>query len=68
MRKTHTERMVEELKATGMTRPIIQYGERKWISYKDYTKEVLAIVGKEGYYVGNDAPRGGAMGKFIKKI
>lgn len=65
---THTYRMIKDLFETGECRPVIQYGTGRRTSYKDYTDEVLEIINKSFVVIGNDAPRGGAMGKYIKLI
>lgn len=62
----HADRMVKELKETGMCRPVVSYGHGRWTTYVDHTSEVLEVIGRENVEIGNDAPRGGATGKFIK--
>ena len=65
-KNTHTYKMIKDLFENGECRPVIQYGSGRRTSYKDYTDEVLSFINKISVEVGNDAPRGGAMGKFIR--
>lgn len=65
-KNTHVCKMIKDLFETGECRPVIQYGNGRRISYRDYTSEVLSFINKTSIEIGNDAPRGGAMGKFIR--
>jgi hypothetical protein len=62
----HVDAMVKELKETGICRPVVAYGSGRRTTYVDHTHEVLEVIGKDNVVIGNDAPRGGATGKFIK--
>lgn len=68
LKNTHQYKMVLELFEKGECRPVIQYGTGRRTSYKDYTDEVLEIINKDFVVIGNDAPRGGVMGKYIRLI
>jgi len=50
-------------------RPVVSYGAGKRTTYVDHSGTIYAILEKIGaapVTEGNDAPRGGAMGKWIK--
>lgn len=68
LKNTHQYKMVQDLFEKGECRPVIQYGTGRRTSYKDYTDEVLSLINKNCIIIGNDAPRGGAMGKYIRLV
>lgn len=65
-KNTHVCKMIKDLFETGECRPVIQYGCGKRTSYTDYTDDILSFINRDCVRIGNDAPRGGAMGKFIQ--
>ena len=48
-------------------RPVVSYGSRRNITYKDFSYESCMLLTKLGidYGTGNDAPRGGQLGDYI---
>ena len=58
--------LIVELLTIGICRPVVSYGYGRYITYRDYTDDILAIINTNSVEIGNDAPRGGKLGKFIK--
>ena len=64
--REHEKRLLLDLFTTGMCRPVVQYGSGRRTTYVDHTDYVLKWIDEDRLEFGNDAPRGGAMGKYIK--
>ena len=60
--------MVQDLLNNGKTYTIHTSGRGRNTQYRDYTNDLCTALNFAGvpYEEGNDAPRGGAYGKFIK--
>ena len=52
----------------GLIRPVKNAGSGRFHSYADYTRDITAMLDLLGirYTTGNDAPRGGKSGNWIK--
>ena len=56
------------IKPSGLIRPCYTSGSGRYTSNQDYTNDLCAILDLLGikYQRGNDAPRGGATGQWVK--
>ena len=67
---TKAYQMVAELATNEKTiiRPCYTSGSGRWTSNQDHSERVIELLNAMNvkYVEGNDAPRGGATGKFIR--
>lgn len=61
-KNTNAGKCLKDLFTTGMCRPVTKYR----MSTNDCTRAVLKYLNKDMVILGNDAPRGGKTGNYIK--